>query len=410
MKVLIASLLTATSLATLTYPHAANATPPPPSEVEVRAYSNAELDSLLAPIALYPDTLLTHIFIASTYPLDVVAADRWRQDNQHIDEDDVLDYVEDEQWDPSVKALAPFTDLLHSMADDLDWLASLGDNVISDEARLLARVQVLRQRALAAGNLEDNQYMQVEDDDDVIVIVPRRQKVVYVPYYDPAIVYGSWWHRNHYPVVWHHPRHYRWHRGFYWGPRVSIGAGFYFGGIHWHNRYVVVSHRPVRHYYGGRWNHHVRSHHYSHWRQHQRYSDRRYVRSVSYNRAPVKRVSSRSIQQTRTHRPVTSVNRDRQVRRYSTNDRKVVQTQRSTSQRPVKRYSTERQVRQTHKTVKPHTMRSQNATATTRTKVTRTTRNNSKTVTTRSVERTRHSAGNNSRTRATHKTQRHAQR
>lgn len=387
MKALIASLCAVTSLTAFSYAPTVYANTPPPTEVEARAFTNAELDSLLAPIALYPDTLLTHIFIASTYPLDVVAADRWRQDNDHIDEEDVQNYIGDEQWDPSVKALVPFTDLLHSMADDLDWLASLGDNVIQDESRLLARVQVLRQRAMAAGNLNDNKYMQVEEDDDVIVIVPRRQKVVYVPYYDPAVVYGTWWHHNHYPVVWHHPRHYRWHSGFYWGPRIHIGAGFYFGGIHWHNRYVVVSHRPVRHYYGGRWTRHVRSHHYSHWRQHNRYSNRKYVRSVSYNRTPAKRVSSRSIQRDATHRPVKGFTSNRNVKRYST--QRQVSNHRS---QDVRRTSVDR----------PRT--------TTRTTVSRTHRDGSRSVTTRKVERHHRSNNGSQRSRSTQRVHRHTNR
>ena len=124
-------------------------------------YSDAELDSVLAPIALYPDTLLTHILIAATYPLDVVAADRWRQSNKHLTPEQVENVLASVNWDPSVKALAPFTDLLSTMANDLQWLQQLGDNVLIDQSRVLDRVQVLRQHAFNPCNLVTNDYIEV---------------------------------------------------------------------------------------------------------------------------------------------------------------------------------------------------------------------------------------------------------
>lgn len=143
--------------------------------------SDAQLDSLLAPIALYPDTLLTHILIASTYPLDVVSADRWRQSNKHLTPEQVENVLEDVDWDPSVKALAPFTDLLNTMASDLQWLQQLGDSVLLSQERVLDRVQVLRQHARNTGNLETNDYIDVEaersNSREIIYIAPRQREV-----------------------------------------------------------------------------------------------------------------------------------------------------------------------------------------------------------------------------------------
>ncbi|MCU7554743.1 DUF3300 domain-containing protein [Alteromonas sp. ASW11-19] len=271
------------------------ATPEPLPQMAESSYSDAELDSLLAPIALYPDTVLTHILIASTYPLEVVAADRWRQENAHLNAEQVANAVEAYDWDPSVKALAPFDQVLRTMADDLNWLQSLGDNVLISQSRVLARVQVLRQHALSQGALSDNEYQRVERDAEVIVIEPRRREVVYVPYYDTRVVYGHWWHPVA-PVHWHHPVNYRNHFGFYWSPSIRLTSFFYFGGIHWHNRHVVVTHRPVRHYHHGysrkrvyskeyqRWNHNVKH-------RRIRYSDR-VVRSAPerYAVAPQRKV------------------------------------------------------------------------------------------------------------------------
>jgi len=217
-------------------------------------YSDADLDSVLAPIALYPDTLLTHILIASTYPLDVVAADRWRQSNKHLAPQQVESVLDGVSWDPSVKALASFTELLNTMANDLEWLQQLGDNVLVDQSRVLDRVQVLRQHAHNTGNLVTNDYIEVETERErsreIIYIEPRRREVVYVPYYDPHVVYGNWWHATS-PVRWRHHVSYHQYSNVYWSPSVHLSTFFFFGSVHWHNRHVVIHREPVRRYYHG---------------------------------------------------------------------------------------------------------------------------------------------------------------
>ncbi|NVK54379.1 MAG: DUF3300 domain-containing protein [Alteromonadaceae bacterium] len=210
------------------------------------------LDTLLAPIALYPDSVVTHILIASTYPLQVVEADRWRQANQDLDASQIDAALAAYDWEPSVKALVPFTEVLRHMSEDLTWLQTLGDAVITNEDQVLARVQALRLQAWQSGNLQSNEYQEVEyqnatSRERIIVIEPRRPEIVYIPYYDPRYVYGHWRHRRQ-PFYW--PGNVRIALGhsIYWGPHVSLSASFYFGHIWWPERHIIVRHTPVYHY------------------------------------------------------------------------------------------------------------------------------------------------------------------
>ena len=116
--------------------------------IEAVELNQAELDQMLAPIALYPDTLLSHILVASTYPLEVIQAARWRANNDKMDAQQALNAVEDKNWDPSVKALVPFNDLLQKFSQDLDWLQSLGNAFLLNEEQVLSSVQNLRKKSL----------------------------------------------------------------------------------------------------------------------------------------------------------------------------------------------------------------------------------------------------------------------
>lgn len=207
----------------------------------------AKLDQMLAPIALYPDTLLSHILIAATYPLEVIQAARWREENSHLDEEQALQAAETQDWDPSVQALAPFSDLLIKLSDDLTWLQDLGDAFLTNEAQVLDSVQNLRHKAYAKGNLRSNDYLEVEQSQDKIVIRPVQKEIVYVPYYDTTVVYGDWWWPSYQPIYWRSPRHYAYRSGIYWSPSFHLSAGFFFGGVHWANNYVVID-RNYRHH------------------------------------------------------------------------------------------------------------------------------------------------------------------
>lgn len=214
---------------------------------EVVELDQAQLDQLLAPIALYPDTLLSHILVASTYPLEVIQAARWRVQNEELDEQQALSAVEDKNWDPSVQALVPFNDLLQKLSEDLDWLQSLGSAFLVNEQQILTSVQSLRQKAYEQGNLIDNDYVNVERQENEIIIETVRKEVVYVPYYDTRVVYGDWWWQNHQPYYWHRPRYSVFNAGLYWSIGYNIRPRFYFGGFHWRNRHVVANYHYRNH-------------------------------------------------------------------------------------------------------------------------------------------------------------------
>lgn len=229
-------------------------------------FTQAELDQMLAPVALYPDTVLSHLLIAATYPLEVVQAERWASTHTELSGTDALKNVENEDWDPSVKALVPFPNLLKQMSDDLSWTQSLGEAFLQDEERVLDTVQKLRQRAYKEGSLDSMDHVEVNRDGENIVIEPRVREVVYVPYYDTRVVYGRWWWDDYPPIYWPYQGYHYSSSVFFWGPRVYIGTGIYFSSFHWHRRHVVVvdhhhhhrfrSSRHVAHYSGAhRWEH-----------------------------------------------------------------------------------------------------------------------------------------------------------
>jgi hypothetical protein len=203
-------------------------------------FSERELDQMLAPIALYPDTLLSQVLIASTYPLEVIQADRWVRSNKDLKTEDALKFAEGKDWDPSVKALVAFPDLLKRMSEDVDWTQRLGDAFLSDEEAVMDSVQRLRQKARAAGNLDKAQYIRVEEEDDEIIIEPAQERIVYVPVYDTRVVYGSWWYPDYPPVYWHYPSTYVYSYGFYWGPSIYVGSSYFYSSCHWRDRRVVV--------------------------------------------------------------------------------------------------------------------------------------------------------------------------
>jgi hypothetical protein len=243
---------------------------------EVAELDQAQIDQMLAPIALYPDTLLSHILVASTYPLEVIQAARWRAANEDLNEKQALNAIEDKNWDPSVQALAPFNDLLHRLSEDLDWLQSLGSAFLVHEQQILSSVQNLRLKAYEQGNLTDNDYVDVEQEEGSIIIETVRKEVVYVPYYDTRIVYGNWWWQNHQPYYWHRPNQSTFNAGLYWSVGFNIRPNFYFGGFHWRNRHVVANYHyrsHVNRYWSNGHNNRqvVRVTEYPHWSHNQRH-------------------------------------------------------------------------------------------------------------------------------------------
>jgi hypothetical protein len=187
-----------------------------------------ELQQLVAPIALYPDDLVAQILAASTHVAEVVAADRWMLAHAEVTGAELAAQVDQQVWDESVKALTGFPAVLADMDQNVVWTSSLGDAYLNQPQQLMATIQEMRQRASAAGNLKANQQQTVSTDDGLISIVPADPELVYVPEYDPSLVYGA-------PVaLW---------AGWYpdpdlylYGPGIMFGAGFdlgFFGGYGW---------------------------------------------------------------------------------------------------------------------------------------------------------------------------------
>ncbi len=215
---------------------------------ERKTFSQAELDQTLAPVALYPDALLSQVLMAATYPLEIVEAARWSRGHSGIQGDEAVRAVEDKDWDPSVKSLVAFPNLLARMDENLEWTRRLGDAFLGQEAQVMDTIQQLRQRAQAEGKLSSDERQRVSEDGKTIVIEQADPRVVYVPYYDPYVVYGSWWWPAYPPVYWAPwPGYYAGYPGFWWGVGVGISAGFFYGGMSWDHHHVAVVH-PYAYY------------------------------------------------------------------------------------------------------------------------------------------------------------------
>src|SRR6202166_3336313 len=148
-----------------------------------------ELEQLVAPIALYPDSLVAQILAASTFPEQVVDADRWVQSHPDLKNEALAQAVDQMQWDPSVKALVAFPSVLGNMDKNLSWTSSLGDAYYNQEQGVMDAVQVMRRRAQQAGNLKSTPQQTVTAQDSTVEIQPAQPDVVYVPAYDPWLVY-----------------------------------------------------------------------------------------------------------------------------------------------------------------------------------------------------------------------------
>lgn len=189
---------------------------------EKSAFSQDQLEQIVAPIALYPDSLLAQILMSSTYPLEVVEAGRWRAKNPKLQGDALEKALQEFTWDPSVKALCGFADVLKRMSDNLDWTQDLGDAFLGQKKAVMDAVQTMRRKALDAGTLKTSKELTVKEEaDKIIVIQPADPEVIYVPTYYPSACYGSWG----YPY-WYYPPMYP--------PPPAGGAWFGFtAGIIW---------------------------------------------------------------------------------------------------------------------------------------------------------------------------------
>lgn len=203
-----------------------------------KPFTTEQLDQMLAPIALYPDALLSQVLMASTYPLEVVEAARWSQANPNLKGDAAVAAVKDKSWDVSVKSLVAFPQTLQMMSNQLDWTQKLGDAMIGQQKDVATAVQRLRAKAQAAGNLKSTPQQTVTTQSSggasAIVIQPTNPETVYVPYYNPAWAYGSWPYPAYPPPYYPPPPNYgaALMTGMMFGLGVAAGAAM-FGGWHW---------------------------------------------------------------------------------------------------------------------------------------------------------------------------------
>jgi hypothetical protein len=202
-----------------------------------KPFSQEELDQVMAPIALYPDSLLAQILMASTYPLEVVQAARWVKANQNIKGDALTAALEKENWDPSVKSLVNFPQVLDMMSEKLDWTQKLGDAFLEQQKDVMDTVQKLRAKAEAQGNLKSNeeQKVVVEKETKTIIIEPANPQVVYVPTYNPTVVYGPWWYPAYPPYYYYPPGYVAGAALFSFGVGIAVGAawGYAWGRCNW---------------------------------------------------------------------------------------------------------------------------------------------------------------------------------
>jgi len=153
----------------------------------------AQLQALVAPIALYPDSLLSQVLMAATYPLEVAEAASWLKSNANIKGEALQDALKNQSWDNSVKSLVSFPDALNALGSKLDWTQRLGDAYLAQPKDLFQAVQDLRAKAKQAGNLNSGPQITVtQAPQQEIVIAPTNPQVVYVPTYNPQFVYGAW--------------------------------------------------------------------------------------------------------------------------------------------------------------------------------------------------------------------------
>lgn len=208
---------------------------------ETQAFTEEQLAQLLAPIGLYPDELIAQVLLASTYPLEIVMADRWVQQNKDLRGNDLATALERESWDPSVKALVNFPTVLAMLSQKLDLTTKLGDAFLEQKEDVMDTIQELRKKAIDAGNLKSSKEQQIVVKDDKVFIEPAESRVVYVPTYDPHLVYGPWWYPAYPPYYFYTPPYPGIAFSFGVGVRLGLPWGYAWGDWDWYNHDVFIN-------------------------------------------------------------------------------------------------------------------------------------------------------------------------
>jgi hypothetical protein len=193
---------------------------------------NDQLDSLVAPIALYPDPLLAQVLAASTYPLEIIQLQQWMQQHKDLKDKALTDAVQKQDWDPSVQAMAPLPDVIKQLAENVKWTTDLGNAFLAQQADVMDAVQRMRTKAKNAGNLKSTEQQKVEtkvvETKTVVVIEQANPQVVYVPSYNPVVVYGPPVY-PYPPIVYPPPSYYAAGAAIAFGVGIAIGAAYHGG-------------------------------------------------------------------------------------------------------------------------------------------------------------------------------------
>jgi len=216
--------------------------------------SSGQIDQLVAPIALYPDPLLSEVLMASTYPLEIVEAERWVNANKNLNGEQLKAAVDKQDWDDSIKSLVATPSVLEMMSTKLDWTQKLGEAVIGQQADVMDAIQRLRAKAQANNKLQSNKQQTVsvtqQQGRQIIAIAPADPDTVYVPYYDPGVVYGDWPYPDYPPYYWPAPGYIAAGiiaTGIAFGAGYALGrwasGGYWRGNVNWHNNNIAIN-RP----------------------------------------------------------------------------------------------------------------------------------------------------------------------
>ena len=241
-----------------------NSPPAAPSQPSDQLLKPEQLEALVAPIALYPDDLLANVLAASTYPLEVVQADRWLKERKNLKGDALKTEVEKQAWDDSVKALASTADVLSMMSDKVDWTKNLGDAVLAQQPDVMDAIQRLRTKAYDNKKLvttkQQKVSVQTQESNQVIVIESADPNTIYVPYYDPAVVYGTWPYAAYPPYYFAYPPYIGAAviaAGLAFGAGWAIGrwGNYWGGGCNWGNRNLYINHYNKISNIGNNWQH-----------------------------------------------------------------------------------------------------------------------------------------------------------
>jgi hypothetical protein len=237
MRSLVAFICSAVLLPgdTLAYMPSRTQAPASSPQNQAAKIPSEQLDSLVAPIALYPDPLLAQTLAASTYPLELIQLEQWLEKNKSLKDKALADAVEKQPWDPSVQALAALPDVVKRLADDIQWTTDLGNAFLAQQSDVMEAVQRMRKKAQEKGNLQSSEQQKVEtkviEGSSVIVIEQANPQVIYVPSYNPVYVYGAPLYP--YPPIYYPPAGY-----YAAGMAISFGIGiamgaFWGGGWGW---------------------------------------------------------------------------------------------------------------------------------------------------------------------------------